>query len=98
MERLGRVALLHRHPDLLDDGAVIDFLVDEVDGDTRRLNTLVESVLDGEGAGERGQQRGVDVEHPPGETVEEHRSQDSHEPGEDDPFGPTLLHFVGQRR
>ena len=69
---------------LPQDGARVDALVDQVDGRPRLRDACGERVLDGVGAGERGEQRRVHVDDSTGEAVEERRSQEVHVPGADD--------------
>src|SRR5439155_443445 len=75
-----RVPLQDRHRRLEDDRPGVRSLVDQVDGRSRHLDAMGEGLPLGVEAGERGQERGVNVEDPAGKGGHELRGQEPHVP------------------
>ena len=69
---------------LEDDGAVIEALVDEVDGAAGDFDSVIERLLLGVETGERGQQRRMDIEDAVGEGGDEAGREQAHVTGEAD--------------
>ena len=67
-----------------DDRAAVEGCVDKVDRDAGDGRPGRERVADGVGAGERRQQRRMDVEDPTGEGVEDDGADEAHEAGQHD--------------
>ena len=82
------VVVPHLHGDLVDDGPVVDVLVDEVDRRPRHLDAVVEGLLEGVQPPKCRQEGGMDVDRPPPEAPDELRREDPHVPGEDDEVDP----------
>src|SRR5919199_1064138 len=76
---------------LVDDRAVIDEMVHEMDRRAGHLHPGRQRVAYGAGAGERGQEGRMEVDEAAGESVDEGRGQDTHEPGRDHEIGPVGL-------
>lgn len=74
---------IHRNRGLRDDRAMIHFLIDEVDCCPGDADAVLQRLALGMSAGERGQQRGVDIDDPLGKGADEERSQDTHETRQD---------------
>ncbi len=73
---------------LEDDDAVVDALVDEVDGAAGDFGAEFEGLGLGVETGEAGEQAGVDVEDAVGEGLDEGRGDDAHVAGEADEVDP----------
>ncbi len=71
---------------LKDDRAVVHLFVDEVDGDPGECDPVIERVLNGVGAGEGGEQGGVNVDDRVRESFDGVRSKDPHETRQDETF------------
>ena len=84
VQRLRRVAREDGDPLLREDRAAVDALVDEVHGRAGFADAGGELFLDGVRAGERRQERGVDVDDRVREAVEEVDRQQVHVAGEHD--------------
>ena len=69
---------------LEDDGAMIEVLVDEVDGAAGDFDSVIERLLLGVEARECGQQRGMDIEDAVGEGGDEAGREQAHVTGEAD--------------
>ena len=89
-ERVGIVGLEDGNAALEDDNAVIQVLVDEVDGAAGEFAAVVEGLQLGFEAGEGWQQRGVDVEDPVGEGGDELGRKQAHVARKDDQVYPVL--------
>ena len=61
-----------------DDDAVVDLLVDEVDGAAGDLDAVVEGLVLGVESGEGGQERGVDIDDAVGVGLDESGRDDAH--------------------
>src|SRR5919199_6119023 len=68
---------------LQDDRPAVHPFVDEVDGHTDHLDTVLERPSQRVQSGKRRQQRGMHVDYPPLEAADERPAQDLHEPRED---------------
>jgi hypothetical protein len=100
-ERLLVVVGLNRHGRLQHDRAAVHPLVHEVHGGACDLDAVVERLPLGVQAGERREQRGMDVERPPGEGPHVDRREDPHEAGvahQHHPPRGQLLHQLGVER
>ena len=73
------IAGKNRHRPLGDDRAVIDLLVDEVDGHARDLDPGGQRLRDRVETGEGRQRGGMDVDDPIGKTGDRFRSENPHE-------------------
>src|SRR3954469_7163788 len=80
--RVGRVRQLDRA--LEDDRPAVDPLVDEVDRHAEDLDAIGERLADRADAGERGEQRGVDIDHALREPPQEAGRQQLHVARQDD--------------
>ena len=69
---------------LQDDRPGVHALVDEVHRDAEHLHAVLERLLDRPDARERGQQRGMHVDHPLREAPEERGADELHVAGEHD--------------
>ena len=78
------------------DRAAVERRVDEVDRDAGHRHAGRQRVADRVGAGERGQERRVDVEDAAGERVEEGRPDEAHVAGQDDRVDAQRLQRLGQ--
>ena len=94
---LERVARLDRDRSLLQHGPGVDARVDEVDGHAGDLGAGGERVLDRARAGKRRQQRGMDVDDPLREAVEERVREQVHVAGADDQADAVGLEPGGHR-
>ena len=92
LERLYRVLRLAFHAFLREYRAVVDFLVDYVDGDASLGHARVPCVLDAVRAGEERQERGMDVDYASREAAHEVRREYAHEAGEDYPVRAGLFY------
>ena len=81
-ERLRGVVVAHGHRGLQHDGAVIEPRGHQVDGRAGDLHAVLERLPLGIDAGERRQQRGVDVENGVRKRLEKRCSDEPHETGE----------------
>jgi hypothetical protein len=98
MEGVLVIVVVHVQRELGDDRAGVHAGVDQVEGRARHLHSVGQRVADAVGTGERGQQRGVRVEDPAGEGLDEGAAQDAHEAGGHDPVrgvGPDGLGECG---
>src|SRR3954451_18268480 len=76
---------------LKDDRAAGDALVDEMHGNSGNLDAVVDRLVDRADAGEGGQERGMHVDDPVREALDEHGCEQLHEPGEHDQFRAPVL-------
>ena len=83
-EGLGVVGVEDRDGALEDDGAVIELVVDEVDGAAGDFDAVVEGLLLGVEAGEGWEQGGVDVQDAVWKGCDEVGGEQAHVAGEDD--------------
>ena len=83
-QRVFVVGIEYGHNFLHQDGAVIEVLVDEVDGATGDFDAVGEGLLLGFEAGESGEQRRVNVENAARELLHEPRGEQAHVSGEAD--------------
>ena len=74
----------HRDSALQQHRSGVDALVDEVDGDPSDPDSVIERLADRIEPGERWKQRGVDVDEPAGEPLNECRREQLHVAGEND--------------
>ena len=88
----------NRHAGLHDDRAGIELAGDEVHGRSGDLHAVPERLLLGIDAGERRQQRRMDVEHGVRKRVEQPRADQTHETGEADEADAALAQFLRQPR
>ena len=91
----GRIAALDRHALLGDDRARVDALVHPVDGNAGLGRSRGERVLDRRRAGERGEQRGVDVDDALGKRARKAGVSRVHVAGAGDERHAVLLEPVG---
>lgn len=75
---------------------MVDLFIDEMNRQPRGPDPVVKRTLYRVFARECGEQRGMDVEHPLGETIEKARGKDSHESGEYHPLRATPLDGIGE--
>ena len=92
------VAGQHRHHGLGHDRAVIQLGADEMHRGASHLAAFLDRPAMRVQAGERGQQRRVDVEHAALVARHEFRRQDAHEAGQHDQVGRVAVDGLGQRR
>src|SRR5687768_2454332 len=85
-ERRFVVPVEHGDGTLRDDGSRIDTLVDEVHRATSDLDAVREGLPERVDAGERWQERRVNVEHPTAPRPQERGCENAHEPREYDPL------------
>ena len=78
------VGIEDRDGGLKDDGAGVEIFVDEVDGAAGEFYAVVEGLLLRFEAGERGEERGMDVEDALGEGGYEEGRKEAHVAGEAD--------------
>ena len=82
VQRFGSVVIQHRHGLLADDWAGVHARIHEMHGAAGHLHTMRQRLFPGLQAGERRQQRRVDINNPPGESVKERLLQHPHEPSQ----------------
>src|SRR6185437_3740351 len=83
-EGVGVVRFEYRDGFLENDDAVVEFLVDEMDGASGDLDAVEPGLLLSVEAGEGGQQRGMDVEDALRKGADEFRREQAHVSGEND--------------
>lgn len=82
---------------LRQDGAVVDLVVDEMDGNAGYLHAVGERLSHGVRAAERRQQRGMGVDDTVRKPLDELGAHDLHETGEDHQMGLVFRDGFGQR-
>lgn len=87
----------HLDRNLGDDRTVVHFLVDQVNRYTCHLDTMFECSLDGSRSRKGREQRGMDIEDPPWESVHEDRGQYTHESSQHHTLGTAVQHRIRQR-
>ena len=97
LKSLYRVFGLALHALLRQYRAVVDFLVNYVDGDASLRHACVPCVLYAVRAWEERQERGVYVDYASSETAHEIRREYAHEAGEDDPVRAGLFNRESYR-
>ena len=90
-ERISGVSVQNRHDRLRQDRAVVQFGGDFMHCRSGKLTACLYRPLMGMQAGKRGQQRGMDVEQPPGEVAHETGCEDAHEARQNDEAGGKLI-------
>ena len=83
-EGVGVVGVENGDGTLQDDCAVVEVLVDEVDGAAGDFHPVVEGLLLGVESGECGQERGMDIQDSVGEGGDKAGREQAHVTGEDD--------------
>ena len=95
-QRVRVVGLFYRDGPLQNDGAVVQVLIDKMDGATSHFDAVVEGLLLGVEAGEGGQERWVDVEDAIWEGGDEGGREQSHVAGEADEVDGMLAEACDQ--
>ena len=96
-QRLGRVVVAHRHRGLQHDRTGVELAGHEMDGRAGDLHAVLERLALRVDAGERRQQRRVDVEDRVREGVEQRRADEPHEAGEADQRTPRARSSLATR-
>src|SRR5690606_9080197 len=96
-QRVGVIALANGHDALRHDGPVVELGRDEVYGTTVALHAQWERLLMRVQAGERRQQRGMDIDEAAFETGHESGREHAHEPGEQNIVRLERLNLGSQR-
>ncbi len=72
----GVVGIMNRHHRLQDDGAAVDFFVDEMNGASGKLDSVIDGFLLDVQSWKSGQERRMNVDGFPGKRLDEFRPED----------------------
>jgi len=83
-EAFGVILIVHRNNGLDDDRPRIHPFIGKMDGTSRKLDSIIDSLLLDVHAGERRQKRWMNVHDPPGKCPKKFSGKNSHETGHND--------------